>query len=213
MSETDDQGILYTILDGSYCVGLNTEANDNAGKNLIVPNVILPSFINKIKLTRIGTYAFRTNTKIQSIFIPNSITVLGFDCFAFSSLATIQFDHFSSLSVLERGIFYHCHEIKVIQFPFSVNSLGFLALSHTSLKILTIPGKLTYVSDFLFGLNNPSVDFYRIPESLRLNSQYKINQFSDFNGTITYIRFSQEKSFKSYIHRNALLFTLMIGLN
>ena len=210
----DEQGILYTIINEDYCVGTNeSDSNNNGGSALSVTNVFLPYEINNIKLTLVGAYAFRYNQKIHSIFIPNTIKMLGYDCFAYSSLESILFDDLSSLHCLSRGVFYHCHNIKTIQLPSSVSCLEIFCFSQTALEIITIPGKLTSISSCLFGKsNNPSKNFYQMPKILRLNSKNRRGTFSDYNGAISYIKFDPQQTIQKYFDKRSLLFTLIISL-
>ena len=174
-------------------VGKDVNTTDNnADINLNQSNVLLPYYIHKIPLTRVGTYAFRYNTFIRSIFIPNIVLSLGYDCFAYSTLVTIQFDDCHSLLKLERGVFYHCRDLKILQIPFSVTSIGLLAFGNTALQILTIPGKITQVNNYVFG--SSGADLYKMPKQLRLNARFKRTDFGDFTGTITYIRFQNKQT-------------------
>ena len=212
----DQQGIKYTIVESYYCVGNNSnQTNNNAGEQLSVPNVMLPSKIQGIPLARVGTYSFRTNTILQSIFIPNTVQILEYDCFAYTNLVNIQFDDFSTLHTLGRGVFFNCHQIKIIQLPFTVSSIGHLAFAQTALKILTIPGKISHIDQYVFGKFD--VDFFlAFPEELRLNSKYKMDPFSDYEGDITFLRFTpmnQLGSLKAYFNRQTLLFTFLLFIS
>ena len=197
---TDNQGLLYTIVDGSYCLGTNINVDfsgnyNNADKNLNTSNIILPYIINGIKLTRIGAFSLRNNNVLKTIFIPKTIQSMEYDCFAYSTLVSIQFDDLPSLTTLGRGVFFHCHSLKILQIPFSVTSIGFHAFSHTALQILTIPGKITQVHDCIFGsTSDPDGNFYKMPEQLRLNALYKRTNFGDYNGIITYLRFPNKQT-------------------
>ena len=194
---TDNQGLLYTIVDGSYCLGTNINVDfsgnyNNAGKNLNTSNVILPYIINGIKLTRIGAFSLRNNNVLKTIFIPKTIQSMEYDCFAYSTLVSIQFDDVPSIPALGRGVFYHCRDLKILQIPFSVTSIGLLAFGNTALQILTIPGKITQVNNYVFG--SSGADLYKMPEQLRLNARFKRTDFGDFTGTITYIRFQNKQT-------------------
>ena len=212
---TDEQGILYTIVNDFYCVGTNELFDNNAGQNLLTEDVILPYTINNIPLTRVGNYSFRKNEKIRTIFIPNTIKVLGYDCFSHSHLVSIQFDDCHLLEILERGIFYSCHEIKNIQLPPSVHSIGYLAFAQTALNLLTVPGKITDISPTIFGYSHEdsAIHFKEMPKILRLNKEFRVSNFSDFQGEITYLQFIPKQTHQLSFIFHGFLFTLINGLS
>ena len=136
-------------------------------------NVVIPSTINGINVTRIEANAFKNNTSITSVVIPKGVTSIGTSAFdSCKSLASIKIPEnvtsigtsaFSSCKVLTsikipenvtsigNFTFYGCTALKSIRIPDSVTSIGNRAFQNcTSLTSIEIPSSVTSIGNYAF---------------------------------------------------------------
>lgn len=136
-------------------------------------NLIVPSTINGYPVTSIDDYAFRFNTSLIDVTIPNGVTSIGeyafhsctnlvsltmansvinigkcafYDC---SSLTDITISN--SVGSIGESLFENCMSLKSITIPNGVTDIGMLAFRNcTSLISITIPNTVTSIGDFAF---------------------------------------------------------------
>jgi hypothetical protein len=90
-------------------------------------NLEIPSEIDGIPVTSIGTEAFRGN-QLTTVTIPNSVTSIGDRAFSENQLASVTI-------------------------PNSVTSIGYRAFSENQLTSVTIPNSVTFIGDSAFREN------------------------------------------------------------
>ena len=97
--------------------------------NHLPSNVVIPSEINKLPVTRIGKEGFHA-TGISSIFIPNTITVIDDDAISYcGSLSSIVFEEGSSLqSIGVCGIFNN-GSLSSLTLPASLTGIAWWGLA------------------------------------------------------------------------------------
>ncbi len=121
----DDESNAYDYL---YSVNENTiTINRYIGNST---DVVIPDTLDGLPVTSIGDSAF-FNCNINSIKIPDSVTSIGIDAFAYcEELTSIELPN--SITSLEKMVFFYC----------------------TGLKDITIPGSVTYIGENAFNYCN-----------------------------------------------------------
>jgi hypothetical protein len=112
--------------------------------------VNIPSIINDLPVTRIGSYAFQNCGSLNSVTIPVSVTSIGSYAFDYcTSLTNVTIP--SSVTSLGELAFWGCISLTHVTIPDSVTSIGDSAFSVcTSLTSITIPNSITSIGDFAF---------------------------------------------------------------
>ena len=138
-----------------------------------VTEAIIPSTINGVEVTRIGSSAFYSCTSLTSVTIPNSVASIEGSAFSYcksltsvtipngvTSIGGRAFFNCRSLTsvIIPNGVtsigdnaFKYCTSLASIDIPNSVTSIGDSAFSNcTSLTSVTIPNGVTYIGDKAF---------------------------------------------------------------
>lgn len=162
------------FVNGDYnCKIINNneiEITDYLGSDI---DVIIPSEINGMPVTSIGTSCFgnrlsdknnENKDKIESITVPSTVTNIGI----------YAFEHMNSLKqvVLGEGVktikdraFQYCPKLENINLPESLTSLGDDIFENcTSLKEITLPGKDIKCSSYVF--YNSSIEKINLSEGM-----------------------------------------------
>ena len=113
----------------------------------------------------IGAGAFKFNTSLISVTIPNSVTSIGasafYECTRLTSV-TIP----NSVTSIGASAFYKCSGLTSLTIPNSVTSIGASAFyGCTGLTSVTIPNSVTSIGDFAF-FNCSSLTGITIPNSV-----------------------------------------------
>ena len=171
-------------------------------------NVVIPSTINGINVTRIEANAFKNNTSITSVVIPKGVTSIGTSAFdSCKSLASIKIPEnvtsigtsaFSSCKVLTsikipenvtsigNFTFYGCTALKSIRIPDSVTSIGNRAFQNcTSLTSIEIPSSVTSIGNYAFTYCDSLNTVYVCNSSID-SSKFKISNNGDVPENIFY---------------------------
>ena len=113
-------------------------------------NVEIPDTINGIKVTAIGSEAFKGNTSIQSVVIPEGVTFIG--DYAFQDCTSIKSIEIpNSVTSIGNYTFNNCTSIKSIEIPSSVTSIGNYTFNNcTSIKSIEIPNSVTSIGNSVF---------------------------------------------------------------
>jgi hypothetical protein len=136
----------YTITSGTVTITGYTSTN---------PVVVIPSTIDGLPVTAIGTSAFY-NLHVAgvsipaSVSIPNSVTSIGDDAFSLcNGLTNITIPN--SVTSIGAGAFHECWNLTSVNIPNSVTSIEDSAFNNcTSLTNVTIPDSVTSIGDYAF---------------------------------------------------------------
>ena len=115
----------------------------------IESELVIPSQIDQLTVTKIGEGAFENCTLFTSIVIPDGVTEIGNwafrDC---SSLESITIP--GSVTLIGESAFENCSSFTSVDIPNSVTEIGMFAFYGTSLESVTIPGSVTKIGDGAF---------------------------------------------------------------
>ena len=134
-----------------------------AGYNGTSSTLIIPERVESYYVTEIGEGAFMGNTSLESIDMPNIITVIGrhafMNCSNLSKIITIP----ASLMIIEEEAFEGC-AINTLEIPDNVETIGERAFFNcTNLTSVTIPASVMYVAENAFEGCNGNLILY-VPE-------------------------------------------------
>ena len=112
--------------------------------------VTIPATLDGLPVTAIGQYAFRDNTSLTSVTIPNSVTSIeGYAFYYCTNLTSVTLPN--SVTSLGNGAFYNCTGLTSVTIPSSVTSIGGGAFnSCTGLTSVTIPNSVTSIGGAAF---------------------------------------------------------------
>lgn len=125
----------------------------------------IPSTINGLPLTTIGTGAFKGCGSITSVTIPGGVISIEADAFrSCTGLASVTIP--GSVVSLGEGAFAQCSALKSLGIPESVTSIpAFAFFSCTGLTNVSIPNSVTAIQNFAFGACN-SLPAIALPTNL-----------------------------------------------
>ena len=114
------------------------------------PNVYIASKYNNYPVTFIKENAFKNNSVIQSITMPNSIVTIGSQAFHnCENLVTVNFGN--NLKDIGNEAFLGCNELKEIHLPENLKVLGYGAFEGCkSLEKVVIPNGVTELNNRTF---------------------------------------------------------------
>lgn len=108
----------YPLPDGTFGV--------MAGKTRFLDKVTIPSTYNGIAVTQILPEGFKNMVNLETIIIPNSITVIGDNAFyGCTNLTNASLP--SSITSIGQYAFYDCSSLTEITIPSGVNFIGMYA--------------------------------------------------------------------------------------
>ena len=114
---------IYTIIDG--------KATINDFDMSISGDIVIPSTLGGYPVTSIGSSAFYSCTRLESINIPNSVTSIGYKAFdGCLSLESITIPN--SVTSIGQWAFEYCSSLESITIPDSVTSIGYRAFYDTA---------------------------------------------------------------------------------
>ena len=146
---------IYVTNNGAITI---TQYNDSGG----MPTngiVVIPSVINNLPVTTIGSHAFYNTPALTNVVIPDSITNIGFDAFEYcvrlanvvipNSVQSIGVAAFynsgltnvtlpNGLTILANGVFEYCFNLQSIAVPDTVTSIGNSAFLQCGLTRATL---------------------------------------------------------------------------
>ena len=126
------------------CIDGNTESLP------VITDVVIPSSINGVSVTKIGGNAFSENN-LTSVTIGNSVTTIKYHAFAYNNLTSVVIP--DSVATIEFHAFYKNNLTSVV-IPDSVTSIGNYAFSENNLTSVTIGNSVTTIGESAFWLNN-----------------------------------------------------------
>ncbi|MBD5160180.1 MAG: leucine-rich repeat protein [Ruminococcus sp.] len=112
--------------------------------------VVIPTEIDGVPVTRIGEYAFHDCISLTSVEIPHSVTIIGrFAFYLCNDLKSIEIP--DSIISIEAFAFVDCSSLKSIEIPDSITSIGYRAFAGcSSLTSIEIPDSLTNIGGEAF---------------------------------------------------------------
>ena len=143
----DESVFIYELLDdGTYAVQLSLFVSDGH-------TVYYPSTYNDVPVTAIFetiSPAKKDKVRIQSIVIPDSVTIIQENAFAgLKNLTDVTFG--KSVLAIERAAFANCPSIVSIELPESLQLIGDEAFKNcTALTTINLPQGLTHIGDSAF---------------------------------------------------------------
>ena len=136
-------------------------------------NVIIPEAIDDLTVVMIELSAFKDNTNIKSVHIPNSIVEIVREAFSgCTNLESVTFGVASQVLKIGDKAFYDCSSLTSIELPNSVTSMGIYAFSNcSSLNHIIIPDSVTSMGIYAFG-NCSNLTSIVIPSSISSIENY-----------------------------------------
>lgn len=147
------EGLAYTLNDdgeGYHCYGRGTAKS---------PYIIIPPYHNGKPVTEITTIAFKEDTSLKDIVIPDTVTVLGNSAFEkCTNLRSVTFG--KGISNIGFSTFADCTSLAEVVLPARCEYLGNYAFyGCTSLKPMCIPNSVKWVGSNTFR-NCPNLTVY-----------------------------------------------------
>ena len=91
-------------------------------------NLVIPAFIDNLKVNEIGQNAFYQNQTVKKIKIPSTIRKIGKNAFRESKLQTCIFA--DGLQNIPEACFFGCQELSKIHFPKTLQYIGKSAMDY-----------------------------------------------------------------------------------
>lgn len=134
-------------------------------------NVVVPSEIEGIPVTELGSNAFINNKKVESVVIPDSVVSLmgrnhtGNDG-VFKGCSSLKYVVIpETIDVLPEGCFYGCSSLEDVVLPSGIKEIpAFAFYKCSSLTSIVIPDGVNYIGRNAFGQCRALEDFL-VPES------------------------------------------------
>jgi BspA type Leucine rich repeat region (6 copies) len=139
------------VVQAQFAYSTNADGSANIVAYAGPPWVVtIPTNINGLTVTTIGTNAFENDYSLTSVSIPNSVTSIGEDAFALCySLTNVTIGN--SVTNIGEGAFYYCYSLTSVTIPGSVTSIGDSAFDAcSSLTNVMIPDSLTSIGEAAF---------------------------------------------------------------
>ena len=136
--------LAYTLNsdNASYSVsGIGTVTNTD---------IVIPATYKGLPVTKISNSAFKDNTSITSVTIPNSVTTIGTYTFQnCSGLTSITIPE--GVTTINERVFYGCSGLTSVTIPNSVTTIGTYTFQNcSSLTSITIPAGVTSIGKSAF---------------------------------------------------------------
>ena len=157
---------------GGLCYNLNsaTKAAELVSTETVFEDLTIPSSVfydgETYSVTAIGYNAFKDNTNLESVTIPNSVKSI--DQYAFENcyyLSSVTLSN--SLTSIENFTFSNCTMLTSITIPNSVTRIGYGSFSGcSSLQSVTIPNSVSQIESRAFE-NCSSLTTFTIPNAVK----------------------------------------------
>lgn len=143
--EQDEVKITYNLNDSNQITGISSAPDGELILNI-------PSQINGQTVVGIGNGAFKNNTNIVEVYLPDTITqIFGEAFFGCSNLQKIKLPN--SLKMISYGTFSYCYALKQIELPNTLQSIGSDAFRYSGLTEISLPDSIKSISQYAFEKN------------------------------------------------------------
>jgi hypothetical protein len=142
------------------------------GYNGLDMNVNIPSIINGIPVTTIGSGAFKS-LNIESVSIPNTITTIRKEAFEYNDLKSVEIPN--SVTRIDEYAF-RLNSIKTLDLPDSLKTITKRSFSGNNIQSVDLPDTLENIEDYAF--SNNDLKIIELPDSLETIGN---NAFRDNN--------------------------------
>src|SRR5574344_219000 len=155
----------YSVSDGTGCSATSTKTNDgcfalsgnkitnyydyvdNNSNNSVCPrDVVIPSSINGVSITRIGSSAFKSK-KLTSVSIPDSVTMIDSEAFRSNNLTTVIIP--DSVTTLGNHSFYS-NKLTSVTISKKITTINTFTFAENKLASVTIPSSVTSIGQYAF---------------------------------------------------------------
>ncbi|EAX94757.1 hypothetical protein TVAG_346200 [Trichomonas vaginalis G3] len=146
-------------MDTYYMLGTGVTGDmHNADPDDTCENLIIKNEIGNIPVTCVGINAFTGHSCLKTVYIPNTIVYLGFDCFAYiSTLKTVIFEERYNTSLeFDQGVFYQ-DTMNIIRFPSKISSSKYHVLSKSKIEKVIYCGMDKIDADWFEDISPPTV--------------------------------------------------------
>lgn len=192
--EQDEVEITYNLNDSNQITGINSAPDGELILNI-------PSQINGQTVVGIGNGAFKNNTNIVEVYLPDTITqIFGEAFFSCSNLQKIKLPN--SLKMISYGTFSYCYALKQIELPNTLQSIGSDAFRYSGLTEISLPDSVKSISQYAFEKNAnlktvnlnkvetigtgafmdcPKIEKITVPETVKLMEHHVFTRCSDLS--------------------------------
>jgi hypothetical protein len=131
------------------------ETNNHGGITILrgecAETVAIPSEINGLPVTELGTYAFNNCLQLANVTIPSTLKTIGNQSFAdCRGLTNVTIP--AGVENIDQGAFYFCSSLTNVTIPGTVTNIGDSAFSYTALTNFTIPEGVRRIGHTAFAL-------------------------------------------------------------
>lgn len=135
-----------TDTDGGMISGIKDETT----KNMTFPQTRVSKYNDPMPVLGIYEWAFRDNTVIENVIIPDSCYQIQNSAFSgCTNLSGVEIG--SGVWLIGNSAFYGCSSLKSARLPDALDTLGSAAFQAcTSLESITVPEKVTVLDEMLF---------------------------------------------------------------
>ena len=141
-------GINYSYDTATHKAKVTGCTNDLAAAN-IVSSFRVDGTTETVTVTEINTGAFKYKSKIASVSIPSSITVIGSDAFWGTSITSVSIPN--GVTVINENTFRKT-KLTSVSIPNTVTSIGDRAFLESPLVAVTIPNSVRTIGYYAFGM-------------------------------------------------------------
>lgn len=125
--------------------------------------IVVPETIERRSVYKIEHEAFYENKQLKSVVLPKTLTIIGANAFAESTVGTIELPE--SLDVIEDGAFSNT-PLEYINLPSRLTHIGEQAFSETTLGKIHIPVSVVSIGKYAF--SGTDIETVVIPNNIRI---------------------------------------------
>lgn len=137
------EGLLYMSNGNGTCIVSLGNCTDE--------NIVIPDYSpSKDKVVQIKNYGFAFNSRVKSVKIPETVTIIGEGAFQYCiNLENVNLP--SKITIIQSFTFDGCENLKEITIPSGVTTIGFEAFADClAIESIVIPAKVTKIAKFAF---------------------------------------------------------------